>query len=148
MELNTSKFNFKPGNPVSHWMQFMWELPQNLLGIALLRIMQGKIISKEKNRCRLFIQVSGFAISLGYYVFWSAYERDGRIHDQKIHEYGHALQSQMLGPLYLLIVGIPSLLRNLYGRFYFRWHRLGWQGYHKGFPEKWANILGNRYFDG
>lgn len=56
------------------------------------------------------------------------------------HEYGHTIQSRMLGPLYLLAVGIPSALRGVlisrYGR---AW---GGPGYEDGYPESWANKLG------
>ena len=50
----------------------------------------------------------------------------------------------MFGPLYLLIIGLPSAIRNIYDRIAHRnWSvvdRTYW--YYEGFPEKWADELG------
>ena len=61
----------------------------------------------------------GFSVSLGLFVFVS----DSRLKDGRkslmedeisrrilIHEYGHTIQSLLLGPLYLIVIGIPSFL--------------------------------------
>ena len=60
-----------------------------------------------------------------------------------VHEYGHTIQSLILGPLYLIAMGIPSTLwgflpalnekRKLEGISYFSF-----------FTEKWANTLGEK----
>jgi hypothetical protein len=49
------------------------------------------------------------AVSLGQYIFiFSDYGKD----EMRIikHEYGHTRQSHILGPLYLLVVGVPSII--------------------------------------
>ena len=61
------------------------------------------------------------------------------------HEQGHRVQSRILGPLYLFIVGIPSLVRNIYGRLVLSkrmtiLERQIW--YYGSFPENWADSLG------
>ena len=60
-----------------------------------------------------------------------------------VHEYGHTIQSLILGPLYLVVMGIPSTL----------W---GWLpccerarqqknlSYFDFFTERWANRLGEK----
>jgi hypothetical protein len=45
-------------------------------------------------------------VSLGRYVFTNM--QDGMISYR--HEFGHSIQSLILGPLYLIIIGIPSSL--------------------------------------
>lgn len=79
---------------------FVWELPQNIIGFILS-------IGKERARydentycCRWNGPGS---ISLGRYIIVS---------DENAlpHEAGHRKQSMMLGPLYLVIIGIPSLI--------------------------------------
>lgn len=45
-------------------------------------------------------------ISLGKYIIVSQWATQKTI----MHEYGHCLQSKILGPLYLLVVGLPSIL--------------------------------------
>jgi hypothetical protein len=48
----------------------------------------------------------------------------------------------MLGPVYLIIVGIPSISRVLYSRWYYKNYGHSWKNYFKGFPENWADKLG------
>lgn len=59
-------------------------------------------------------------------------------HQTSKHEYGHIRQSRMLGPLYLIVVGLPSItfasltaLRILKSK-----------DYYKRYPENWADRLG------
>ena len=52
------------------------------------------------------------------------------------HEYGHTRQSLYLGPFYLFVVGIPSLLWAWY------WNPSRGGSYYSFFTEKWADKLG------
>lgn len=125
----------------------LWELPQNLLGAATLAVARvtGQVRATERTKGRLFVEVSGFAISLGWFVFWSGetttrwFHIDGAVRD---HEYGHTFQSRWLGPLYLPVVGVPSVLRNVYAVAYREITGERWRGYFDGFPERWADQLG------
>ncbi len=54
------------------------------------------------------------------------------------HEFGHSKQSLYLGPLYLLLVGIPSFLMSMLTIL----HILRPDRYYKRWPENWANSLG------
>ncbi|RPJ76014.1 MAG: hypothetical protein EHM20_08080 [Alphaproteobacteria bacterium] len=56
------------------------------------------------------------------------------------HEYGHSLQSVYLGWFYLIIVGIPSLVRSLVWKIF----KLKNISYYEGYPEKWADYLGKK----
>lgn len=125
----------------------VWELPQNALGAAVLAVSRatGRVRATERAKDRLFVEVSGFAVSLGWFVFWSGetttrwFHIDAAVRD---HEYGHTFQSRWLGPLYLPIVGVPSVLRNVYAFAYREVAGVRWQGYFDGFPERWADRLG------
>lgn len=125
---------------------FLWELPQNILGIGNLLAMTaaGAVMGRSFERNRMFIKVRSGAVSLGLFVFWSDagsehFRLDAR---NKEHEYGHSIQSRMLGPLYLIVVGIPSVSRVVYARRYYARHGARWAGYYNGFPENWADRLG------
>lgn len=53
-------------------------------------------------------------VSLGRYIIFS-----NDVHlslDALKHEYGHTLQSKKLGWLYLIVIGLPSFIGNLYDR--------------------------------
>lgn len=75
-------------------------------------------------------------MSLGLFIFVPANASERFLS----HEYGHCLQSLILGPLYLLAVGLPSLLwaglpifRNL------REKRS--RSYYSFYTERWADAL-------
>jgi len=125
---------------------FFWELPQTLSGLLVLAYMKsrGQIIRIEKNKYRMFIETPKTGVSLGWIVFWtpSGNRFEHLTNDRRMHEYGHARQSAMLGPLYLIIVGIPSLSRAIYSRWYRRKHGHSWKNYFDAFPENWADNLG------
>ena len=59
-----------------------------------------------------------------------------------VHEYGHTVQSLILGPLYLLVVGLPSVLWSLrFSRHSVRYLSRGID-YTDRFPENEADRLG------
>jgi hypothetical protein len=92
----------------------------------------------------LFIETSSFGpgcgISLGNIVIHGPYS-DRAL---KQHEFGHCIQSRILGPFYLLLIGIPS----------FTWataRRYGYflkADYEAFFIERSATKLGCKYGDG
>ena len=124
----------------------LWELPQNLLGISLwgLETFAGRVLDIERDRGRLFIQSKGTAVSLGFFVFWANGSNRYAVLDEhtRAHEFGHSFQSRWLGPLYLPLVGIPSVSRVLYSIGYREITGRRWEGYFDGYPENWADRLG------
>lgn len=124
----------------------LWELPQDLLGAAALagEAVSGRIVAIEVEDGRLVIESTGTGVSLGHFVFWS--RRDNRWHlmdeRNRAHELGHAKQSALLGPLYLPIVGVPSVGRAVYAMLFREVTGARWTRYYEGFPERWADELG------
>lgn len=91
---------------------YLWQLPQVLLGYIMLAVLrlQGRVrlVLTSENGVQVWAsrKMRG-AISLGMLTIHSPYElapNDIR------HELGHTAQSRLLGPLYLPIIGLPSLL--------------------------------------
>lgn len=125
---------------------YIWQLPQNLLGFLLVYVYYalGMVVRFDGEDGILYADVKGAvgSVSLGRYVVlkWSCFE-DGR---KKYHEYGHCLQSRFLGPLYLLVIGLPSLLGNIYNRIAHRsWSYERSRKWYYGLPwEAWADKLG------
>ena len=124
---------------------WIWQLPQNLLGLVLsvnIRDNGGQRYAyclkiKGKMREARFVHLQAFpgGITLGEYIViggkWD--ESDVR------HEYGHVRQSRMLGWLYLVVIGIPSLWHAC-------WHDKLWaknKEYSHFWTEKWAENLGS-----
>lgn len=104
-------------------IQFTWGLPQTLLGAAmyLLTIGQPRFTFRG-SLCTVWKAKS--SVSLGLFIFVDKYPRNPRLAagtynpartkgaDPRlvVHEYGHCIQSLILGPFYLLLIGIPSFI--------------------------------------
>ena len=122
---------------------YCWQLPQNLLGLLLLAI-YGRVVPinfrgdgwRSHLPSSMLYFIDGFpgGISLGRYILVS-----GRsFTDSKVwyHERGHSIQSMILGPLYLFVVGLPSLL-------WADWWNPGRNvSYYWFYTERWADKLG------
>lgn len=117
-------------------ISFCWQLPQNLIGLILVKstkASRSSILAKGKwytfyiaNYCK-----GSWGVSLGNYVVF------GTIPDivNNYHEIGHQKQSKILGWLYLLLIGLPSLIGNILHRFIdFDYYKQPW--------ESWADKLG------
>lgn len=120
-------------------LQIIWGFPQTLLGFAVfLRLRKsphyryhGAIVTEWKKTTGL---------SLGLFVFVPE-GNPGK--DFLVHEYGHTIQSLVLGPLYLFVVGIPSAVWcNLPWCIAFRRKRKC--SYQSFYTERWANRCGER----
>lgn len=122
-----------------------WCLPQTLLGFILRLITKAEKAQYEgsymKNgRHELFINyyvwnIRG-SISLGKYLLLSK----NHSWDRQVikHEYGHQIQSFILGPLYLLL-GLQSIIWASCFQGYRKKHKVS---YYEFWTEKWANKLG------
>lgn len=111
---------------------YLWQLPQNLAGLFLLGWFRKKREVAEYRGCRFYV-AAGMrdGISLGRYIVLSPkLEGNERVYR---HEYGHTRQSLFFGPLYLPVIGVPSLIHAAL-------HRSG--DYYKFWTERWADRLG------
>lgn len=117
---------------------YLWQLPQNLIGATLCYwyYKDGDIYPWNESsdiivNCYSEKMLGG--ITLGQYIIISdichAY-----------HEYGHTIQSKILGPLYLLIVGIPSIIHAGLHKYICKN-----KDYYHFYTEKWANKLSEKY---
>lgn len=93
------------------------------------------------------------SVSLGLFVFTTTNPMKdkrikNRIPDEElskrllVHEYGHTIQSLILGPLYLIIIGIPSTLWGFLPHFQNK--RNKGVSYFSFYTEKNANYLGEK----
>jgi len=80
-------------------------------------------------------------VSIGMFVFMNPARGEGWVHDTRIHEFGHCVQSILLGPLYWLVVALPSILWcNLPP--VVRWRKEKDVSYYTLYCEGWANVWG------
>ena len=113
---------------------WLWQLPQNVVGLVYCFVVRAKYVSRM-GEVRFYRHGSAYgSVSLGNFIFLSRHASRRTM----LHEYGHHRQSEWLGPLYLILVGLPSLL----------WASLRSVGFFRRKPyswfciERWADVLG------
>lgn len=121
------------------------ELPQNLLGKLIIKITKAECNLYDKNNtCFCYYLASRnfnkcWGVCLGEYIIVSYFNCN-----TLLHEWGHKQQSKKYGWLYLLIVGIPSITRNIWDKIAHRkWaYERRYKWYYSAWPEKQADELG------
>lgn len=122
---------------------FIWQLPQHLLAILyrgyLVMMCKDLGVDSRYKQAIVIPCVMRGAVTLGCYVFVglnSEYRKTVK------HELGHTIQSKILGPLYLIVIGIPSItycgLRRIFPS-------LRKKNYYDFYTEKWANNLSEKH---
>lgn len=122
---------------------FIWQLPQHLLAIIymgyLIMMCRDLGVDSRYKQAIVIPCVMRGAVTLGCYVFVglnSEYRKTVK------HELGHTIQSKILGPLYLIVIGIPSItycgLRRVFPS-------LRRKNYYNFYTEKTANYLSEKY---
>lgn len=117
-----------------YWIVFilllLWQLPQVLVALVMFPFL-GKlklIADRHYNFCWEGEKMQG-GISLGPFSFVSKNLAKKPTH--VAHEVdGHTVDSKIFGPLYLLVIGIPSILNAMFSFT---------ENYYDWYPEKWAN---------
>lgn len=114
---------------------YVWQLPQNLVGLFMLAWLRPEFsIVFRTSKIYYSTEMRG-GISLGRYIFLNEkYWDEGG--DSELHEYGHSRQSLFLGPLYLFVIGIPSILWAAW------WNESRGVSYYKFYTEALADKLG------
>ena len=132
------------------FLQWTWGLPQNLAGAVLTLFHRKTDRFRFRNAVVTRWSLHG-SMALGMFLFlgtgnsvFRSEELRQSIEDRiLVHEYGHTIQSVILGPLYLPVVGLPSLIWATVP-YFSRLRRAKKISYYSMYQEKWANHLGAR----
>jgi len=113
--------------------EYAWQLPQHALALAMIKVLD----AKKSGTVYDFSSKRLSSFSLGEYILCNK-RKPFNTNDYK-HEAGHSRQSLILGPLYLIVIGIPSCIgnmafRNKWVRKHLDYYSLPW--------ESWADRLG------
>ena len=122
---------------------FIWQLPQHIVALIyfgyLVMMCKDLGVDSRYKQAIVIPCVMRGAVTLGNYVFVglnSEYRKTVK------HELGHTIQSKILGPLYLIVIGIPSItycgLRRLF-------LSLRKKNYYNFYTERTANNLSEKY---
>lgn len=117
-------------------LRWIWEFPQCLLGLILTKLYNVKY-TETYNGIKVYTGNFPGGISLGLYILLSKTSYNNN-YKSKLHEFGHTKQSLYLGPLYLLVIGIPSILWAGFINDVF----FPSKSYYWFYTERWADKLG------
>ena len=134
-------------------VQCTWGILQTMLGFVIF-LMHYKNKHFYYHGAIITVWEPKTSVSLGLFVFvtsepYFAKKFEGEISVEElsnrllVHEYGHTIQSLILGPLYLIVIGIPSTLWGFLPNLN-RKRREKQISYFSFFTEKWANSLGEK----
>lgn len=124
--------------------EWIWQLPQNLCGIVWKSISKGNRIEKVENEdsrnvgAEVYLQRNKGGVTLGKYIFINQDYEDKYMIIK--HECGHVKQSKILGPLYLIVIGLPSIIHAWLNN-YIGCCRKSPKGYYHWYTESWADKL-------
>ncbi len=120
--------------------QVTWCLPQNLVGACLYLC-----CLKSAHRTFRFARVTAWkwqgCTSVGCFIFM--HDRSLSHRPLLVHEYGHTLQSAVLGWLYLPVIWLPSVIWYAVPALR-RMRRRRHISYYAFYTERWANAWGER----
>lgn len=96
---------------VYYLLQFTWGIIANIMGLFMFlkhrkckhEFFHGAILTYHD-------EPHWGGVSLGIFIFVCKDGSKGWLEHSKMHEFGHTIQSMILGPLYFLFVAIPSVL--------------------------------------
>ena len=131
--------------------QILWGFPQTLVG-ALLFLAHLRCQHFGFHGAIVTVWPRPSSVSLGLFIFvtdtpfavnskGAPLPRNEAAQRLLVHEYGHTIQSLILGPLYLLVIGIPSVLWGYLPRFKRRRATQN-TSYYRFITERNANYLG------
>lgn len=134
-------------------IQLTWGFLQSLLGFILFIIninqkhyfYHGAIITKWQTRSSISLGLFVFVTQEPYFTdkFKNEFTKEELANRLLVHEYGHTIQSLILGPLYLIIMGIPSTIWG-FSPSLNKKRKEKQISYFSFFTEKWANHLGEK----
>ena len=127
-------------------VQFTWALPQNLVGAMAYLILSRKHEHERfHNSYITYVEKENFGgVSIGIFIFINPARKEDWLHDTRIHEYGHTIQSLFLGPVWLFVVALPSVIWAGSKRLA-DYRKKNDVSYYTLYCEGWANLWGAKW---
>ncbi len=128
-----------------YFIQFTWGLPVNFFSGIVYLFFKIKRFRQERFYNAFITYVPTVkhkgAMAAGIFIYISSANSDVSNTGLEIliHEYGHVLQTLILGPLYWIVIGLPSIV---WARFFENYRDRREVSYYSLYCEAWANRLG------
>ena len=136
---------------MNKWLSRVWEAPQKALAHIVKWITKAEKLDDveiNEDTVHLYFWNNGGGMSLSNHIFLPKKHFDkpmyevmaSKWHREYIaHEYGHTIQSRKLGPIYLLVIGLPSIIWAGCFENYRKKHNIS---YYSFYTERSADKLG------
>lgn len=132
-------------------IQWTWGIIQNIIGLIIFLANINNNHYFYKGAVITIWNSKRGSMGIGMFIFISkeCYEKREQpsgadnFERIKIHEYGHTIQSVILGPLFLPVIGVPSLCwANI--PLLKKYRKSKGISYYSFYTERWADYLGNK----
>lgn len=126
-------------------VQWTWGLPVNLVG-GIAYFICTKILKRKHSTFGyaniVYLPWKSGGLSMGLFIFMrDNHENKEWTYNTRIHEYGHTWQCLLLGPLYYIVIAIPSVI---WCNFFAGYRKKNNVSYYKLYCESWANNWGQK----
>ena len=123
-------------------LQFTWGATVNLAGLLVFLFCRSRFHSKRfHNAIATYLPGNHGGLSLGVFIFLSVRDRQ-ELDRICTHEYGHTIQCLLLGPLYWVVVALPSVI---WCHFFAGYRKKRDIPYDALFCERWATAWGRKW---
>ena len=127
-------------------VQWTWGLPVNVVG-GIGYLVCTKILGYRHQKFGyaniVYMPWKQGGLSMGLFIFIrEEKEKKEWLYNCRIHEYGHTWQCLLLGPLYYLVVAIPSVI---WCQCFAKYREKNNVSYYKLYCESWANSWGEKF---
>ncbi len=128
-------------NVLNILLQWTWGILQNIAGLAVFLVNIRKKHYIYRNCIVTEWNSPDSSMGLGSFIFLG--KCDANDPEILAHEYGHTVQSLILGPFFLFIIAFPSLI-------WANSHKLQNRrknrniSYYRFYPERWANRIARK----
>lgn len=130
---------------IFYFGQLTWALPVNIVSVIPFLICKAKGYKQEKfqNAYITYVPWNQGGLSMGLFIFMKAnHQSETWTFNTRVHEYGHCWQCLLLGPLYYLVVALPSAI---WCQFFQKYREKNNVSYYKLYCESWANAWGQKF---
>ena len=127
-------------------VQWTWGLPVNLVG-GIAFLICTKILGRRWQRFGyayiVYLPWKQGGLSMGLFIFIrDQHPKKEWTYNARIHEYGHTWQCLLLGPLYYIVIALPSVI---WCNCFEGWRKKHGVSYYKLYCEAWAKTKKKKF---
>ena len=127
-------------------IQWTWSFSVNIVGLIAYLIctkIKGYRHQKFGYSNIVYVPWNQGGLSMGLFIFMKEGHPDKKwTYNTRIHEYGHTWQCLLLGPLYYIVIAIPSAI---WCNCFANYRKKNNVSYYKLYCESWANSWGQKF---